>query len=232
MKYVREDLAGRRFGMIFVVSFDPSSDPQGYGKWKCKCDCGTEFTQRGNRLLAGSAASCGCRKRDAKTESRISHGETRNGEVPRDYMVWQGMIARCENPKGNRWKSYGGKGVKVCERWRHSFPAFIEDMGPRPTPRHTIDRIDSSGNYEKSNCKWSTPKEQARHFAKNRMITAFGEIHCVAEWAELKSLPYAGFRARILRGWDAEEAMTTPFKITRSPENQKLTGLPNLATES
>lgn len=84
----------------------------------------------------------------------------RERDRPAEWRVWQAMKRRCYNPRAQNYKYYGGRGITVCERWRDSFAAFSEDMGPRPTPKHTIDRKDNDGNYEPENCKWSTPIEQ------------------------------------------------------------------------
>jgi hypothetical protein len=158
----RLDLTGRRFGR-WVVLGNPTSD----GKrlyWLCRCDCGIERVVASNNLCSGGSVSCGCWQRKVVTR----HGNTSvHGKTP-EYRVWSGMRCRCTNPRSNRFASYGGRGIVVCERWQ-VFENFLEDMGPRPSPRHSIDRINNNGNYEPSNCRWATPSEQSRNQRSTRL---------------------------------------------------------------
>lgn len=91
---------------------------------------------------------------------RTKHGHARKGSPAREYKTWVNMIGRCENPKVERYPAYGGRGIVVCRRWRRSFAAFLRDMGVKPTPKHSIDRIDVDGDYRPGNCRWATPEEQ------------------------------------------------------------------------
>lgn len=126
-----------------------------------------------------------------------------------EYAVWNEMIARCTRPSSKGWQLYGGRGIKVCERWQ-KFVAFIEDMGPRPGPRYTVERVDNSGNYTPENCRWATFTEQARNTRKNRTLTAFGQTRTIAEWAEITGLKYMTLYQRVATyGWDTERALTT-----------------------
>jgi hypothetical protein len=130
---------------------------------------------------------------------------------PIEYRVWAGMKVRCVNPNGQDWLLYGGRGIRVCERWSGSFAAFFEDMGPRPTSRHSIDRIDSDGHYEPANCRWATAKEQANNWkTRNRRITYNGETLTVPQWAERLGLTRESLRDRLDSGWSIERAVTTP----------------------
>lgn len=124
------------------------------------------------------------------------------------YDVWITMIRRTIDPGFKDWRLYGGKGITVCARWRDSAEAFASDIGRRPSPRHTLDRIDSNGNYCPENCKWSTPKEQARNMSRNVFIEYNGQRLTIAEWAERAGLKYMTVFQRLKRGWTIEAALT------------------------
>jgi hypothetical protein len=131
--------------------------------WLCRCRCGTERHVRGNALLAGETLSCGCLAAESGRARKTKHGHYGD----RTYKTWQSMLHRCGD-----WNAYyGGRGIRVCERWRDSFSAFLADMGERPIDR-TLDRIDNDGNYEPTNCRWATASEQARNRrpARRRLV--------------------------------------------------------------
>jgi hypothetical protein len=119
------------------------------------------------------------------------------------------MKQRCQNPNNPSYHNYGGRGIKVCERW-FSFENFISDMGMRPTNDHTLERINNDGNYEPSNCKWATRTEQARNFRSNRMLEFNGEKKCISAWAKELGLTHDSISRRLRRGWSIEEALTKP----------------------
>lgn len=159
-----KDLVGLRFGRLLVTGRAKNSN--GCTRWHCLCDCGKKVTPFGTSLRGGLTSSCGCLLRESARERFTTHG----GSYTSEYCTWRHMRYRCHNPRYPRFKDWGGRGIRVCLRWRSSFAAFLSDMGPKPSPRHTIDRIDNDGNYEPNNCKWSTPKEQMQ----NRRMNASG----------------------------------------------------------
>lgn len=114
-------------------------------------------------LRSGHTQSCGCYFLEVCHERNLTHGATREGRFSPEYQSWVGMIARCENPRKQHWAHYGGRGIRVCARWRKSFEAFFADMGRKPAPNHSIDRIDVDGNYEPGNCRWATQAEQIKN---------------------------------------------------------------------
>jgi hypothetical protein len=120
------------------------------------------------------------------------------------------MINRCNNVNVNCYEEYGGRGISVCDQWKKSYTSFLKDMGRKPTAKHSIDRIDSNANYTPENCRWATPKQQARNTRRNRMITYNGETRCLAEWAEILGFNYSMVSIRVYRGWTFERAITTP----------------------
>ncbi len=166
------DLQGERFGLLTVSRLFLPSDGDGR-RWICACDCGTEAIVRAEYLRAGDTKSCGCLNQHRRRQAFMTHGLSKAGRGS-GYTCWVSMKGRCLNPNYRQFSIYGGRGITVCEQWL-KFENFIADMGPRPTPRHTIDRINSNGNYEPSNCRWATPIQQGRNRRGVNMVTV-GDI--------------------------------------------------------
>lgn len=144
------------------------------------------------------------------------HGHTpHRGRSPEHYS-WTAMLDRCCNPQHKSWKHYGGRGIRVCERWR-DFVAFLADMGPRPSQKHSLDRYpDRSGNYEPGNCRWATRREQATNSSRAHQLTHDGRTLTLTEWSEATGLSARRIGRRIELGWPVGAALTTPTN-TRSP---------------
>ena len=153
------DLTGMRFGRLIVLKRDPNTSIGLPVKWICKCNCGNISKVQGGNLKSKSIVSCGCYIQEVRT----THGKSNILE----YKIWQGILDRCNNSNCKNYFHYGGRGITVCERWKNSFENFYKDMGPRPSDKYSIDRIDNNGNYQPSNCKWSSRKDQARNTRKN-----------------------------------------------------------------
>jgi hypothetical protein len=129
-----------------------------------------------------------------------------------EHNTWQRVISRCLNPNNSRFHQYGGRGIKVCAQWLESFQVFLADMGPKPSPSHSIERCDNDGNYEPSNCCWAIPLEQMNNTSRNVRLEYNGEVKTVSQWAREAGLSDHVFRTRILRGWSVAEALTLDLK--------------------
>jgi len=190
------DLSGSRFGRYEVIR-----EVQEAGrnrKWECQCDCGNVKEVFQNALVSGRVVSCGCYNKEQKTV----HGLERHYLYP----TWINMVNRCTNPKDARWHQYGGRGIKVCDRWLESPANFIEDMGDRPEGK-SLDRKNNDGDYTKGNCRWATAEEQ--HM--NRSVTIKVGDSCLTHEAKARGMSLSTVYHRIHRsGWTIEEALNTP----------------------
>lgn len=164
-KQNRIDLVDRRYGRLLVLR-EEKKDIHGHRRWRCKCDCGATVMLVSTSLLTGNTKSCGClRKQRAikwmqqvgKMRGALKHGKYRTVI----YRTWKNMLTRCGNSKVKAFKYYGGRGIQVCRRWK-DFVNFFADMGEHPIGL-TLERVNNDGNYEPTNCKWATPKEQANN---------------------------------------------------------------------
>lgn len=203
------DLTGQRFTRLVVLSRQGTKNNQ--AKWLCQCDCGQQKEVSGNHLRSEFVRSCGCLLQETSAARFRSHGKTKT----RVYRAWKAMRQRCSNPANEKnWKDYGGRGIRVCERWQ-SFENFYADMGDPPEGT-SLDRIDFNGNYEPSNCRWATDMEQARNKRNNVLITYRGETRSLIEWSEHLDLNYRNLVTRLTtHKWSVERTLETPTRKSR-----------------
>lgn len=202
----RPSLAGQQYGRWTVLHWSHLDNGASY--WTCRCSCGTVSKIPAANLKRGLSKSCGCLARNAHVARALAapprvpkDKKPRAPKQPRrpEYGVWHHMLRRCSESSNKSYANYGGRGIRVCERWG-KFAAFIADMGPRP-PHMTLERIDVNGNYEPSNCRWATMLEQGANKRNNLVATIDGVTRHVAEWARVSGLNRRTIEARVHRGW-------------------------------
>lgn len=160
-------------------------------------------------------------KKDRKNkEDEQRWYQARLSKRPLD-VIWRNVIARCTNPKNDHYHRYGGRGVTVCERWigENGYDNFAADMGPRPSPKHSVERISNSGNYDPGNCKWATPKEQQRNRRVNALVTIEGKTQCIAAWCEEYGIGHTTFSGRLKHGWTGLSLLNKPNRKIRQKRN-------------
>ena len=177
--------------------------------WRCKCSlCGTVKLKTTQSLKHSKNTHCrrGCQ---SKTKAiREAHSS--------EYSTWSSTKQRCENRNSRAYAAYGGRGIAMCERWRTSFSAFLEDMGPRPSKEHSLDRIDNDGDYSPENCRWAISKEQNRNTRQNRQITFGGVTKTLSEWAEDVGIHWSTLYYRlVLKEWPIKRALTEPCNAAK-----------------
>lgn len=194
------DMTGQRFGRYTVLARNGVS-ANGMAAWLCKCDCGKEKTVIGSNLRAGKIVSCGCYQREVAVKNGRAtkrHGETHSPT----YKSWLSMKGRCLNKSDQAYALYGGRGIKICDRWIHSFENFLADMGEKPE-KFSIERIDVDGNYEPHNCKWANHLEQSRNKRNTIRVWYDEDLVSLPEAAERSGIPYRVLLDRKTRlGWD------------------------------
>ncbi len=137
----------------------------------------------------------------------IKHGEARSEKRTAEYAIWLSMITRCTNPKANNYHLYGGRGIRICDKWRQSFMEFLSDVGRRPHPDLTIDRLDNDGHYEPGNVRWSTIKEQGNNRRTNHVLTVDGVSKTIMQWAESTGISRTTIGSRVQSGWSMSDAI-------------------------
>ncbi len=196
-----KEMTGKRVGRWTVLRRAGCTPKRGFN-WLCRCACGTEKIVSGGTLRQRTSRSCGCLQREAVTKHGMAGTPI--------YKVWRGMFDRCVNPNDASFARYGGRGIKVCQRWLN-FEKFLADVGV-PFEGQSIDRIDNDGNYEPNNVRWETRSGQARNRCSSLIIEYCGNAKTVAQWATDLDIPYRVLWDRLQRGgWSPERAFTTPF---------------------
>ena len=195
----RLDLTNQRFGRLTALS---KIGRRQHGRsriyWECLCDCGEHCTIETNSLTSDRTRSCGCLQRELVKERCLVHGGTVNGKHSPEYESWQKAKSRCYKPSDPKFPLYGARGITMCARWQASFAAFLEDMGWRPSPKHSLDRYpDNNGNYEPGNCRWATAKKQSNNRRSNVIVTVDGEKYTLKQFAEMNAVNYKSLHSLV-----------------------------------
>lgn len=198
------DHTGRSYGRWTVIQ-RAENNRHNQPRWLCRCECGNEKVVPAGALVSGASRSCGCLSQEMGRRVCVERNTTHGRAKTPTYRIWSGMITRCHNPRASGFHKYGARGVTVCDRWRHSFEAFLADMGEKP-PGLTLDRIDSREGYEPSNCRWATMREQQNNRTNNRRITYGGETLTLAQWARRLGMPPSTLQRRADAGLPISDA--------------------------
>lgn len=214
------DFSNRTFNDLFVISFYGRKDSETY--WLCRCVCGKEWPVRQTSLRRTmKCKECSIKKRTGK---HITHGMTKRSE----YQIWANMIYRCHTPTCDAYWRYGGRGIIVCDRWRNSFENFLADMGPRPSPKHSIDRYpDNNGNYEPGNCRWATDKEQMTNTSFNHFVEYNGKTQCLTDWSRETGINVCTLYQRLRKGYPKDQV----FGIKKFPKCGRHNGRTKLSDD-
>lgn len=204
---------GQKLGNLIFLNREPAVDKRCHPMAKFKCSCGKEFITRIEHVRNLRTNSCGCQTKQLASKVRTIHGGSTGGKKTPEYNSWQAMNARCYYPKHQNYERYQQLGVTVCDSWRNSFENFIKDMGLKPSPSHTIDRVDNTKGYSKENCRWATRSEQQRNKRDTVFLEYKGERKCLYEWAEIFNVKPQLLYSRIFSlKWTVDKAFTTSIK--------------------
>lgn len=202
---------GQRFGRLVVVRYVKNVGE--VRRVECVCDCGNTHIVRAHTLPSGRTKSCGCLKNEVAQVASLKHGHMRQRKASPEYRAWAKMIERCHNSNDRFYDDYGGRGIKVCQEWRDDFAAFLAHVGPKPSAKHSIDRIRVNGGYEPGNVRWATPTQQARNTRRTRWVQFQGRKMSLPDAVEAIGgdlRTYYKVRARLRYGWSDERALSTP----------------------
>lgn len=203
-------MEGEVFGRLTVIS--RASRPRHVKTkrpfWLCKCVCGAEKVVVGDALRSGNTSSCGCAVNRSRRQGDRPHVLHRRSYA-RAYDVWRSMVKRCCDPKDASYDNYGGRGIRVCDRWLEGVQNFIEDMGEHPEGT-TIERIKNDDGYHPYNCRWASKGEQRLNTRRSKFITFGGKTQNVEIWNKELGFSRSVIQARLHRGWSVEKALTTP----------------------
>lgn len=218
MGSLRQDLVGKQFGRLAVekyAGYTTSKSGKRILLWECRCECGNVIVVRGNSLKTGSTKSCGCYRKELGMSSKVMtkqiHGDSSKNS--RLYRIWLGIKTRCTNSKVPEYQNYGGRGIQVCSEWVNDYSVFREwAISSGYSNNLSIDRIDTDGNYEPDNCKWSTNKEQQNNKRTNRILRYDNKEMTLKQWSEVICIPNDTLWRRLESGWSVERTLTQPLR--------------------
>jgi hypothetical protein len=215
------NLIGVKKGLLTVLSESTEFTRKGRVYWNCICDCGNTKVVSSHGLNKDTK-SCGCLiVKSIKERSTIHGSGSKSSEHYNEYCSWAAMKARCYNEKTIQFCDYGGRGITVCDRWLNSFDNFLEDMGKRPTKKHSIDRIDNNGNYEPNNCRWATQGDQRRNTSRSNILSFNGKSMVITDWANLFQVSPSSISKHLKKGKSFDEIYDMYMNKERSKEWKK-----------
>ena len=182
--------AGQKFGWLTAVEIVGRAGKTVF--WKCKCDCGSYANVRSGNLSSGHTQSCGCQR---QRNTRKHGGASRSGETA-EYKTWKAVISRCFDKNHKQYADYGGRGIVMCDEWRNDFALFLAAIGPKPTPVHTIGRINNDLGYQPGNVEWQTRRQQQNNMRSNHFVVHDGRRQTVAQWSRELGIPVSTVQRR------------------------------------
>jgi hypothetical protein len=201
------DRTNQIFDRLTVKNRAPNNR-HGQTRWECQCVCGNIITVNSGNLTSGHVKSCGCLNKEIVAKRSFIHGMSNTPE----FQTWARMLGRCNNPNNNKFKDYGKRGIKVCEAWEHDFMAFFKHVGPKPSSKHSIDRIENDGNYKPGNVRWATKSVQANNRRTNHTVEIHKWTLSLAQWAHFVGIPQYVISLRLKRGWPPAKAIFQKVK--------------------
>lgn len=215
MGFPRVDLTKREYGRLRVQGF-AGRDSGRRALWNCLCKCGKMVVVAGYSLTKGFSRSCGCLQIELLTTRKTTHGESGGARAKRtpEYRTWAHILTRCYDDSCQEYSLYGGRGIRVCYRWRskNGYVNFLKDMGRRPGPGYSIDRKNNKLWYTKNNCRWATMREQQNNRGNNHRVRIGRLVKTIAQWAEEVGIGPSTIRWRLSQGWSARRALYTPVR--------------------
>lgn len=201
------DLAGKAFGRLKVIK-RIGSDNHGQICWECKCVCGNIVIAKSYSLRKGRKKSCGCLRKEISGKRVLTHGMSKTPE----YKAWRNMRDRCYNANDDSFQYYGGRGITVCDEWKNDFMAFFNYIGKKPSPKHSLDRINNDGNYEPGNVRWALPNKQQSNTRYNRKIKLHGITMNITQWSKFSGIKRGAIYDRLNYGWPPAKAIFQPVR--------------------
>jgi hypothetical protein len=213
-----KDITGQRFSRLTAIR-RVAKNQHRKSMWLFRCDCGNETVVMISHAISGHTQSCGCLHLEALLKRAVTHGQGGVNRRSREYESWAHMLQRCRNKNDPGYKNYGGRGIAVCERW-NEFESFLADMGPKPSSKHQLDRIDNDEDYKPENCRWATRIEQANNKRTNHFITMAGRTLSLADWSRQLDFPYKELCALVDYG-EKLFAKSERFALTAAASAQR-----------
>jgi hypothetical protein len=209
------DLTGEKYNRLTVICRAPHNGK--FTQWRCRCDCGREVDVITMHIRSGHTKSCGSGCIPRRNSDRIVNSA---GKLvrPDGYWSWKAMQSRCYCKSDDNYKKYGARGITVCDRWRGAYglAQFLKDMGPKPSPNHSVGRKDWKLGYFPDNCRWETALQQGERKKNSNMITHEGKTQHISAWTRELGLKPGSLRLRLSRGWSVHKALSTP-RLGRAP---------------
>ncbi|QMT16244.1 hypothetical protein H1Q58_09660 [Planococcus maritimus] len=203
----KHELTGQKFKEFTVLNLSDMKDKNGKKKWRCRCSCGNiRYILASELMREKGQKSCGCTSIKNIKAARITHGMSKS----RLYKIWSGMKGRCGRVSCTNYQYYGARGISVCEEWLDFVPFMIWSLSNGYTDELSIDRINSNGNYQPSNCRWTTQKVQMNNTTRTKKIAYNGEDLSITLWAEKLGIPKKVLVSRMKANWSTEKILSTP----------------------